>query len=92
MGVFVVHEFATESVDRKKARQNSDDFSRFVAALFGKQSLPASDGTLIGPIPYSTGPYLPRPVSLLVGKVVFDWRGKASARLLANKPVQRTGR
>jgi hypothetical protein len=90
IGVFLVHEFVTESVDRRKARKNAGDFSRFVAALFGKQSAATSDGALIGPISYSAGPHLKRPVSLLVGKVVFDWSAKASAQLLANKALNAT--
>ena len=88
IGVFLVHEFVTESVDRRKARQNARDFSRFVAALFGKEG--AAGGALTGPISYPEGPHLKRPVSLLVGKVVFDWSAGTPAQLLANKTLQRS--
>jgi hypothetical protein len=75
IAVFVVHEFLTEAVDRGgKVRANASDLEKFVGALVGESHGSKSVGNLAGPVRFSTGKFLHRPLSLLLGKVTFDWR------------------
>ena len=72
--VFLVHEFITDKWDEKKARENMEDFQRFVAILANVPEGEIRGGTLYGPVSVPGGEFVPGDVPLFLGKMTTDKR------------------
>jgi hypothetical protein len=74
VGVFLVHEFLTEAVDREqKVPENAAAFADFIKALSRSSAIEVTSGKLYGPYDVRQIDYIRRDVKLLIGKITYDW-------------------
>jgi hypothetical protein len=74
VGVFVVHEFLTEAVDREqKVPENAAAFADFIKVLSHTSEIEVTSGKLYGPYEVRQSRYVRRDIKLLIGKITYDW-------------------
>jgi hypothetical protein len=74
VGVFLVHEFLTEGVDREqKVPENAAAFADFIKTLSRSSAIDVMRGKLYGPYEVLKCDHLTHDVKLLIGKITYDW-------------------
>jgi len=74
VGVFLIHEFLTETVDREqKVPENAAAFAGFIKALSPSSEIEVTSGRLYGPYEVRQCKHLSHDVQLLIGKITYDW-------------------
>jgi hypothetical protein len=74
VGIFLVHEFLTEAVDReRKVPENAAAFAEFIKVLSRSSVIQVTSGKLYGPYDVRQSDYICRDVKLLMGKITYDW-------------------
>jgi hypothetical protein len=74
IGVFLIHEFLTEAVDReRRVPENEAAFVDFIKTLSRSSAIDVMSGKFYGPYEVRKSDHLVRDVKLLVGKLTYDW-------------------
>jgi len=74
VGVFLVHEFLTEAVDREqKVPENAAAFADFIKVLSHTSEIEVTSGKLYGPYEVRQCKHVSHDVKLLIGKITYDW-------------------
>jgi hypothetical protein len=72
MGLFLIHEFHSASLNRDKLSQNAADWQNFVHAFPELAAARIEDNQILGPVSVSGGGRVPRSVPLHLGHLVTE--------------------
>ena len=74
VGVFLVHEFLAEAVDREgRVPENAAAFADFIKVLSHTSEIEVTRGKLYGPYDVRQCNQVSRDIKLLIGKITYDW-------------------
>ena len=72
MGLFLVHEFRSASLNRDKLTQNATDWENFVHAFPELATARIEENQILGPVSVPGGTHVPNSVPLYLGKLVTE--------------------
>jgi len=70
LGLFLVHEFWSASLNRNKLTQNATDWENFIHAFPGLSTAQVEKNQILGPVSVPGGGRVPHSVPLYLGKLV----------------------